>query len=178
MRWLEEGPRLWEILAAAALYGALLFVTEWRWLPWLDLLFLFFPAWEDGRTGVISDGWPLLLLLTGLATAFQAGRLSEGLAAGVMMLVIYGFLFWISKGGVGSGDVLLAGAAALWLTPVSALASLWLSCIMALLYVGISYVAGKRKRGVRFAPFIALGGGLAYGLQELSLLPALWVSFG
>lgn len=118
------------------------------------MLLLTLAALEDWRTGYLSDGWSLLLAVTGFMTAFRRQ---------------------------GAGDLVLSTGAAFWLSPLTALLFIWFSALSALLFLAIPLLLGKKKAGdpVRFGPFIALGGVMAYGWQEIwgPLLPP-WFPFG
>ncbi len=153
---------------------------EIPWLPWCYGLLLLPPAIEDGRSGYISDTWSLLLFLCGSTLAWVGGFLLEGLLAAGLTLLMYGILYLVSKKSLGEGDILLATAAAVWLSPAGALLSLWLSAMTALLYVGALAVTGRFSKEIRFAPCIAVGGVVTYGIENTvglySLLAGL--SFG
>ncbi len=169
---------MWDILFLL-LWGAGL----WLGIPWLGWgygLLLLFPAIEDARSGYISDRWALLLLFCGGSLALTEGRGVEALISFLLTAAIYGLLYVISKKSLGEGDMVLAAAAAVWLSPVAALLALWLSAVCALVYVGALVTAGKYTREIRFAPFIALGGMIAYGLEQtVGLYPLLaGLSFG
>lgn len=144
-------------------------------MPFSACLFflLLFPAWEDFRTGFISDTWSLLLGLCGLATSFRAGRLTEGLASGALVFLILGGLYLCFRQGVGTGDLFLASAAALWLTPLYGLLFLWFSSLAALLFLAVPLLRGKRqlREGIAFGPFLGAGAFLSYALLETGFLP-------
>ena len=146
----------------------------------LYAMLLLGPAVEDGRSGYISDGWSLLIAISGMITSWQMGHGWESVLSALIILALYGLLWLIRKEAAGMGDVLLSGAIVLWLTPVFALLFLWLASMLALVWYGLVclYERSVARRGVRFAPFLALGGGMAYGLQEmvgLSLFTPLWL---
>ena len=150
------------------------------WSMVLYAMLLLGPAVEDGRSGYISDGWSLLIAISGMITSWQMGHGWESVLSALIILALYGLLWLIRKDAAGMGDVLLSGAIVLWLTPVFALLFLWLASMLALVWYGLVclYERSVARRGVRFAPFLALGGGMAYGLQEmvgLSLFTPLWL---
>ena len=177
---IERYPRgcLFLAVAVAGSLSWLLAGTGWSIV--LLALLLLGPAIEDARSGYISDGWSLLLAVSGIITSWQAEHGIESLLSSFFLLVLYGLLYVIKKDAAGMGDVLLSGVIVLWLTPVFALLFLWLASMLALVWVGwiCLYERNTKQRGVRFAPFLALGGGIAYGLQEwvgLSLFTPLWL---
>lgn len=73
--------RKWQALWAGGVlgYGVLLVRGPSFFSPALFVLLLALAALEDWRTGYLSDGWSLLLAVTGFMTAFRrqgAGDLS------------------------------------------------------------------------------------------------------
>ena len=127
------------------------------------------PAIEDGRSGYISDGWSVLLAASGLMISWQQGYEIESLGTAGMMLFLYGLMYVWKREAAGMGDVLLSVAAALWLTPVFGLLFLWIAAVSSLVFYGLRLLLGRppAEAGVRFAPFLALGGVMAYGMQEM-----------
>lgn len=71
--------------------------------PFFFLVFLVLPALEDWRTGYISDGWSILLALSGLMTAFWRQELSASLFSAAFVFMIYGALCLIAKNPQGQG---------------------------------------------------------------------------
>ena len=180
---IERYPRgcLFLAVAVAGSLSWLLAGTGWSIV--LLALLLLGPAIEDARSGYISDGWSLLLAVSGIVTSWQVGHGMESLASVIFLLALYGLLYVIKKDAAGMGDVILSAAVSLWLTPVFALLFLWLASVLALSWYGLVflYERNTNRKGIRFAPFLALGGGIAYGLQEtvgLSLFTALWLFAG
>ncbi len=143
------------------------------WLGWCYLAFLLPPAVEDAKSGYISDAWGILLFLCGSSLAWANGFLTEALLSFVLTASLYGFFYVISKKSVGEGDIFLAAAAAVWLSPAGALLSLWLSAMAALLYVAVQAARGTYAEEIRFAPFIAVGGMITYALEKTLELSAL-----
>lgn len=161
------GRRGWGVLAALGLAFGVALALGGSWARWVYLLFLLFPALEDARTGYVSDGWALWLALGGLLTMISRGE-ALYLATGVGMGALYGLLYLISKKSLGLADVFLAAASSLWLLPVYGLLSLWLTSLAALLWCAFLFLRGRlgRRTEIRFVPFLAIGGALAYGVQE------------
>lgn len=173
---LWQGKKCLSLWAAAVVvYGLFL----WAGLAFLSpvpfLLFLGFGALEDWDTGYISDGWSLLLVVTGLLSAWAGHRVADSLLSAGLCFLVYALLYMISRKSLGTGDILLSTGAAFWLAPVSCLLFIWLSAALAALSLGIVLLAGGRGfcREVRFGPFIALGGVAAYGLEKTGLISIL-----
>lgn len=175
------GRRGWGVLAVLGLAFGVVLALGGSWVCWGYFLFLLFPALEDARTGYVSDGWALWLALGGLLTMISRGE-TLYLATGVGMGALYGLLYLISKKSLGLADVFLAAASSLWLLPVYGLLSLWLTSLAALLWCAFLFLRGRlgRRTEIRFVPFLAIGGALAYGVQETVgmafLLAALGIS--
>ena len=163
-------------------YEGMLLADVTLFVPAFFALLLSGAALEDGRTGYISDGWSFLLASGGLSTSFHEGHLLWGAVAALLSFCIYGMLYFISRQSMGTGDILLASAASCWLTPLSCLLFIWFSALTASIFLGAGLVLEKwsLSEKVRFAPFMALGGILAYGWQEIwgtsSCSP--WFPFG
>ena len=173
---LWEGRRGVFLLLAILLLWAVGLWAGFPYLLWCYFLLLLGPAVEDGMSGYISDAWPVLLLLCGLSLDWQEGALREGILSALLTFLLYGLLYVISRKSMGEGDILLAAASAAWLTPAGSLLALWLAAMGALLYVGILALWGKAflSMEIRFAPFIALGGAMTYGLEKtMGLYPLL-----
>ena len=116
---------------------------------------------------------PNRIVATAAAWALVAGAVAEPagaiarLAAGV---IAFGGLFALalgSRGGIGMGDVKLAGVMGLFLGPsvAPALVAAFLAGSLAGAVVLLRRGAGARKQVLPFVPFLALGGlvGLLWG---------------
>lgn len=173
------GRRGWSVLAALVLAFGVALALGGSWARWVYLLFLLFPALEDARTGYVSDGWALWLALGGLLTMISRGEVLY-LATGVGMGTLYGLLYLISRRSLGLADVFLAAASSLWLLPMYGLLSLWLTSLAALLWCAFLLLRGRlgRRTEIRFVPFLAIGGALAYGVQETVGMAFLLASLG
>lgn len=173
------GRRGWGVLAALVLAFGVALALGGSWVRWGYFLFLLFPALEDARTGYVSDGWALWLALGGLLMMISRGE-ALYLATGAGMGALYGLLYLISKKSLGLADVFLAAASSLWLLPVYGLLSLWLTSLAALLWCAFLSLRGRlgRRTEIRFVPFLAIGGALAYGVQETVGMAFLLASLG
>ena len=173
------GRRGWSVVAALGLSFGVILALGGSWVRWGYFLFLLFPALEDARTGYVSDGWALWLAPCGLLTMISRGEVLY-LATGAGMGALYGLLYLISKKSLGLADVFLAAASSLWLLPVYGLLSLWLTSLAALLWCAFLSLRGRlgRRTEIRFVPFLAIGGALAYGVQETVGMAFLLASLG
>jgi prepilin signal peptidase PulO-like enzyme (type II secretory pathway) len=127
---------------------------------------------------------PLNLLLAGLGLAYQAasGR-GPSVAAVAWAAVLVVALWGLRAGyrrcrgvvGLGLGDVKMAGASALWISPWNLPILLIAACLSALLFVALRALAGEpagRRTRIPFGPFIGAGLMLTW-LLEISGLPTL-----
>ena len=137
----------------------------------------------DARRLIIPDGLNAMLALAGLAwqTVRPDGAPLVGLVAGAaVFLALWGFAagFRRLRGvtGLGFGDVKMAGAAALWVSPWNLPILFIAGCAAALVTVA---VLGRTARAGRvpFGPFIGLGLLLTWGLER-SGLPTLVPAVG
>ena len=142
------------------------------WSPFVSLtLLLLPPAWEDWKTGYVSDYWSVFLAAAGLGHNVFYSRLTDGFISCAFVLGLYGLLFLLTKHAMGAGDIFLSGAAALWLVPVSVPLFLFLSASSAAIAGIVLLFFGRmsRREGIPFCPFIALGGVAAYGAEVFQL---------
>lgn len=156
------------LIALVIVMGAAYWAQGWYSLLLYGLLLLG-PAIEDGRSGYISDGWSVLLAAAGLVISWHQGYGIESLGTAGMMVVLYGLMYIWKREAAGMGDVLLSIAAALWLTPIFGLLFLWMAAVSALAFYGLCVLFRRppAEAGLRFAPFLAFGGVMAYGMQEM-----------
>lgn len=61
------------------------------------VLLLALAALEDWRTGYLSDGWSLLLAVTGFMTAFRWQGAGDSLLSAALVFTIYVVLYLVSK---------------------------------------------------------------------------------
>ena len=74
-------------------------------------LLLLPPAWEDWKTGYVSDYWSVFLAAAGLGHNVFYSRLTDGFISCAFVLGLYGLLFLLAKHAMGAGDIFLSGAA-------------------------------------------------------------------
>lgn len=134
-------------------------------MKWLWLLLLGGAALEDARTGYISDGWSIAIGMSGLILSAARGEELLTLLSCMTMLSFLAILSLIWKEGMGEGDWYLLLAISTWLTlPLTILCvaiSFW-SALPEALYRFCSH----GEKTLRFAPYIAIGGGVAFVIQE------------
>lgn len=131
----------------------------------------------DFRRLIIPDALNLALAVAGLAFQFAAHREGVTLQIGsaaitlcVLWAVRYGHFQMTGRIGLGLGDVKMLGACALWIHPLLMPVLLLIASATALLFIGWQAVAigsmATRAR-VPFGPFIALGLGLSWAVEQV-----------
>lgn len=152
-------------LCLAVLAAGLLFVS-----PFLSLAVLLIgPAAEDYQTGYVDDRWSFLTLVTGVIYGAVHRSLQEGFLSFVCVTLIYGVIFFIAKGKIGTGDIFLSAAIAFWLKPESVFFFIWGSCLVGTVSASVLlfFYHYPKTYPFRFCPCIALGGLGAFVCQEI-----------
>ena len=123
---------------------------------------------EDYKTGYVDDRWSLVTAVTGIIYRLQEGSFFDGLISFLIVSVIYGIIFMVDKNGIGTGDIFLSAALSFWLNPSGVIFFICASSLSgaAAALVLILFCGCGRKDTLRFCPFIALGGVLAYVWQD------------
>lgn len=155
-----------ELLTAAAfLLTYLQWGISWHSLAGILLTFLLIPAAViDMDHGIIPDRISITGIIIGLLLSpFTAGFTSSLLG----VLIFGGTLFLaalISQGGMGGGDIKLAAAIGAFTGWPGALLAFILSSLLGATWVLILLLSKKadRKTAIKFGPFLALGGWVAF----------------
>ena len=159
----------WEMPAFCVLMGGLV------GLSWIDLRTRRLPREIIYATAAV--GLPLLVVAALVRRAPE--RLWMMLLGAAISLAIMAAVYWISRGGLGDGDVRLApllGAYLGWLNPgLAPVGLLFGFCSGAVVGVAVLIVRrGGRKTAIPFGPFLALGTVLAvfFGQRYIDLVLA------
>lgn len=134
-------------------------------------------GFEDLRHKLLYDNVSLTLLGAGLAYAFFFGNLLESIYACGLVLIVMFVIYFCSRGGMGLGDVFLAGALGAWLSPFTSALMLVLAFVMGgILALPILIFGKNRKYAVPFAPFLIAAFLLSffYGKQILDFYFEMW----
>ena len=130
----------------------------------------------DFRRQIIPDG--LNLALAGIGLAYQIA--TDGLTVHVLFaaatfaaawLIRRGHFLMTGRIGLGLGDVKMLAAAACWISPLLLPVLLFIASASALLFVGGQMVAtgpAAAKARVAFGPFIAIGLGCSWALEQFA----------
>jgi len=122
-------------------------------------------SFYDIRYGLIYDRLVILLALLSLYPLF-AGDISweNALLGSIMGSSLLEALRYLSRGGLGFGDVKFVAALGLWLGIENILLCLLLASMLGVLY-GVGMLLGRRMQRntpIPFGPFLALGALLAW----------------
>ncbi|TGP85423.1 MULTISPECIES: A24 family peptidase [unclassified Mesorhizobium] len=130
----------------------------------------------DFRRQVIPDPLNLALAVSGLG--FQLIVQPDSAAMQLLVAALTLAVFWVLRRGhflltgrigLGLGDVKMLAAAALWINPLLLPVLLFIASAAALLFVGGQVVAAgpaAARMRVPFGPFVALGLGLSWMLEQ------------
>ncbi len=117
-----------------------------------SLIVVFF---TDLDTLTISDWNSIFIVIGGVFLVASRGTWIIDLITGLVALGFMTLMYFLSKKGIGSGDVILIGAASFALGPFNAVCSIFLASLFGIIYALITKSSMKTK--VPFGPFLAIG---------------------
>lgn len=120
-------------------------------------------AFADLQTGLIPDRLTYPGILTGLILAWFTIGVKNSLLGALGFALFFFVIAIASKGGMGGGDIKLAGVIGTFLGWQGALVTFVLASVLGGLAAGCLLVSGKadRKSAIRFGPYLALGAFIA-----------------
>ena len=136
-------------------------------------------AIADFRTMLIPD--KLNIALAGLGLAYQSVVIKSPPVTAIFFSIVVFVLFWLVRigyrqlrgaAGLGLGDVKMAGASALWISPWNLPIFLLIACFSALLFVLLSACRGgglDRQARIPFGPFVGLGLAVTWILERTDI---------
>lgn len=131
-------------------------------------------TYTDLRHLLLYDRVTLLLAAGGCLRAFMLQQLGQSLLTAAVLLAVMLLIYFVSRGGMGEGDVKLAPALGLWLTLEEGLLCLLLAFVGGSLVGGVLLLAGKSRRSLLpFGPFLCAGALAAYFWGE-RLIACYW----
>lgn len=128
------------------------------------ILCLLYHTYTDMKSMLLYDKVTLLLAAVGVVRAFFEHQLLEALYGAGAMLAIMLLLYFVSRGGMGEGDVKLAPALGIWLGLEQGLLCLLLAFVSGGI-VGALLLLHRRgglKQAIPFGPFLCAGAVVAY----------------
>jgi len=145
---------------------------------WVFTGLLFVAAFIDIEQGIIPDR----LTYPGMVAGLILSLLTIGLRSSLSGLLLYGcFLLataLISRGGMGGGDVKMAGLIGSFLGWPGSIAALFLSSLLGGIWAVVLLLSKQatRKSAIKFGPFLSLGAWLVfvYGQQLIDLYLSLY----
>lgn len=116
-------------------------------------------AFSDLQTGLIPNRLTYPGLLIGLALTWFTIDLKTALLGSLGFAAVFFIIAIASKGGMGGGDIKLAGVIGAFLGWQGALVTFVLASLLGGLVAGYLLARGKadRKSAIRFGPYLALG---------------------
>lgn len=126
-----------------------------------SLIVVFF---TDLDTLTISDWNSLFVLIGGIFLVWSRGSWVRDLITALVVLGVMTLMYFLSKKGIGSGDVILMSAASLALGPFNAVFSIFIASLLGIIYAIIT--GSNMKTKVPFGPFLAIGIYLALLIGE------------
>lgn len=128
------------------------------------ILCLLYHTYTDMTAMLLYDKVTLLLAAVGVVRAFFEHQLLEALYGAGAMLVIMLLLYFVSRGGMGEGDVKLAPALGIWLGLEQGLLCLLLAFVSGGIVGALLLLCkrGKLKQAIPFGPFLCAGAVAAY----------------
>ena len=128
------------------------------------ILCLLYHTYTDMKSMLLYDKVTLLLAAVGVVRAFFEHQLLEALYGAGAMLVIMLLLYFVSRGGMGEGDVKLAPALGIWLGLEQGLLCLLLAFVSGGIVGALLLMCrrGKLKQAIPFGPFLCAAAVAAY----------------
>ena len=136
-------------------------------------------TYTDLKEQLLYDEVSTVSMITGMIYAYYFGDLWDAVQGAMASVAIMLFIFWVSMGGMGFGDVKLAFVLGVWLGFEQSLLCLLLAFILggvvgvALLLTGIK----SRKDAIPFGPYLCVSGwvSLLCGKELLACYWSLWL---
>ena len=136
-------------------------------------------TYTDLKEQLRYDEVSTVSMITGMIYAYYFGDLWDAVQGAMASVAIMLFIFWVSMGGMGFGDVKLAFVLGVWLGFEQSLLCLLLAFILggvvgvALLLTGIK----SRKDAIPFGPYLCVSGwvSLLCGKELLACYWSLWL---
>ena len=134
--------------------------------------------YTDCKEQLLYDEVSTVLMITGIIYAYYFGDVWDVVQGAMVSVAIMLLIYWISRGGMGFGDVKLAFVLGVWLSLEQSLLCLLLAFVLggvvgvALLLTGIK----SRKDAIPFGPYLCVSGwvSLLCGKELLAWYWSLW----
>lgn len=135
--------------------------------------------YTDCKEQLLYDEVSTILMATGIIYAYYFGSMWNTVCGAVASVVVMLVIYWVSRGGMGFGDVKLVFVLGVWLGLEQSLLCLLLAFIVGggvgviLLLTGIK----SRKDAIPFGPYLCASGwvSLFWGKELLAWYWSLWL---
>ena len=140
---------------------------------------LIFHIYTDSKEQLLYDEVSTILMLTGIIYAYYFGDVWDAVQGAMASVAIMLLIYWISRGGMGFGDVKLAFVLGVWLGLEQSILCLLLAFILGGV-VGVALLLSRiksRKDAIPFGPYLCVSGwvSLLCGKELLALYWSLWL---
>lgn len=147
----------------------------------LSLIFtlcLLIHIYTDCKEQLLYDKVSTVLMVAGVIYSYYFGNLWQSFYGAGFCLAVMLAIYWLSRGGMGLGDVKLAIVLGIWLGLEQSVLCLVLAFVMGGA-IGISLLASglkSRKDAIPFGPCLCVAGwvSLLFGNELLNLYWQLW----
>ena len=136
-------------------------------------------TYTDCKEQLLYDEVSTLLMVTGVIYAYYFSNMWDAVQGAIASVVIMLVIYWVSRGGMGFGDVKLAFVLGVWLGLEQSLLCLLLAFILGG-FVGVSLLLTgikSREDAIPFGPYLCVSGwvSLLCGKGLLALYWSLWL---
>lgn len=179
-------PRLYPVMEiGGAIIGAVSLILFTSPLAWGGALFFLLSLLGlgaiDARTGYLPDAMTLPLLAIGLALSiggpfgpWSMALIGAGLGYGTFTALAFLYRQIRGQDGLGAGDAKLLGAIGAFTGPFALPFVVLIAAGSALVTVAVGALRSKEQMTaeteIRFGPYLAMGGSVAFVLQQLGVI--------
>ena len=135
--------------------------------------------YTDWKEQLLYDEVSTLLMVTGVIYAYYFGDVWDAVQGAMASVAIMLFIYWISRGGMGFGDVKLAFVLGVWLGLEQSFLCLLLAFILGGVVGVVLLLTGlkTRKDAIPFGPYLCVSGwvSLLCGKELIAWYCSLWL---
>ena len=143
------------------------------------LITLIIHIYTDCKEQLLYDEVSTVLMVSGIIYAYYFGNMWDAVQGALASVVIMLVIYWVSRGGMGFGDVKLAFVLGVWLGLEQSLLCLLLAFILGgvvgilLLLTGLK----TRKDAIPFGPYLCVSGWVSFlcGKELIAWYWSLWL---
>ena len=143
------------------------------------LITLIIHIYTDCKEQLLYDEVSTVLMVSGIIYAYYFGNMWDAVQGAMASVAIMLVIYWVSRGGMGLGDVKLAFVLGVWLGLEQSLLCLLLAFILGgvvgvlLLLTGLK----TRKDAIPFGPYLCVSGWVSFlcGKELIAWYWSLWL---